>query len=222
MQASLSRIAPAAFALALWIAAGTAPAAEDAEPQEAGEKWDGRKRDHHMQGSVNVLFGTGWYLVAPYDKNDPDKACELKPSDSPDAVDGKEGEPVCSGRSGMHLEFSGGFGVLDGLEVIAIFRLGVEQPERGLSMTRLIGPGIKVYSPSDGLFKISFGAAALFDFSERRIEDAYDFVITVPIAAHFDFIPWLGAYIQAAPNISFITQFKLDITGGVGIQGRFP
>lgn len=209
---------------------GAAPAAETAgagEPSTEGEpagetgKWGGKLRDHRRQGFVNVLAGTGWYLVAPYEKNDPDKACGWKASNNTNKPEG-EGEPVCSGRSPFHLDFLGGFGVTDGIEVFAMFRLGVEPPAERVPETRLIGAGIKVYSPSDGLFKIAFGVAPLFDFSERRVEDAYDFVIHVPIAAHFDFVPWFGAYLQVAPNISFITEFKMDITAGLGVQGRFP
>ncbi len=191
-----------------------APPATEGEPSDETGKWGGKLRDHRHQGFVNVLAGTGWYLVAPYDKNDPEKACEFNEKG--------EGEPVCSGRSPFHLDFLGGFGVTDGIEVFAMFRLGVEPPEARVPETRLIGAGIKVYSPSDGLFKIAFGVAPLFDFSERRVEDSYDFVIHVPIAAHFDFVPWFGAYIQVAPNISFITEFKMDITAGLGVQGRFP
>ena len=202
--------------------AADAPAeAADAPADATGEKWGGKKRDHRHQGFVSVLAGTGWYLVAPYDKNDPDKACDWKESNNSNTTEG-EGEPICSGRSPFHLDFQAGFGVLDGFEVFAMFRLGVEPSGRYQPDARLIGAGIKVYSPSDGLFKIGFGVAPLFDFSERRVNDAYDFLIHVPIAAHFDFVPWFGAYLQVAPNISFITEFKLDITGGLGLQGRFP
>ncbi len=188
-------------------------------PKEEGEKEE-RKRDHRHQGFVNLLFGIGWYMVAPYDKNVPDKACGWE-DDNPAAG---EGEPVCSGRSPMHLDILAGFGVKDGLEVFAMFRTSL--PDPGVSdflpeQTRYLGAGIKTYSPSDGLFKISFGVAPLFDFSQRR-SDGKDFVIHVPIAAHFDFIPWLGAYAQVAPNISFISEFKFDISFGVGVQGRFP
>ena len=34
---------------------------------------DGRdpsQRDHKFQGVVNITTGTGWYMVAPYEKND--------------------------------------------------------------------------------------------------------------------------------------------------------
>jgi hypothetical protein len=208
--------------------AGDEAAAQPAgEAEPAGEgaadpgKWGGKLRDHRHQGFVNVLAATGWYMVAPYDKNDPDKACGWQASNNTNTADG-EGEPVCSGRSGFHLDFLGGFGVTDGIEVFAMFRLGVEQPDERLPETRLIGAGIKVYTPSDGLFKIGFGVAPLFDFSERRAADSYDFMIHVPIAAHFDFVPWFGTYLQVAPNISFVTEFKIDITAGLGVQGRFP
>lgn len=188
-------------------------------PQGEDEKKE-RKRDHRYQGFVNLLFGIGWHMVAPYDKNDPDKACGWEEDDPASG----EGEPVCSGRSPMHLDILGGFGVTEGLEVFAMFRTSL--PDPGVSeylpeQTRYIGAGIKTYSPSDGLFKISFGVAPLFDFSQRK-SDGKDFVIHVPIAAHFDFIPWLGAYAQVAPNISFISEFKLDISLGIGVQGRFP
>lgn len=183
------------------------------DPAQEG-KWGGKLRDHRHQGFVNVLFGTGWHMVAPYDKDNPDKACGYDSDD--------ESEPVCTGRSPFHLDFLAGFGVKDGLEVFAMFKLGLDRPDSRLpERMMMIGAGIKVYSPSDGLFKISFGVAPLFDFSPRRV-DKYDFLIHVPIGAHFDFLPWLGAYIQVAPNISMVTEFMLDLTAGIGVQGRFP
>jgi hypothetical protein len=194
-----------------------AAAAEGADEGEDGE----RKRDHKMQGEVSVLFGTGWYMVAPYkdNKNDPATACGPVKTDSNGEP---EGEPVCSGLSPLHLDFLGGFGFTDGMEVFLMFRLGLHSLNEYVEPQRLIGAGIKAYSPRDGLFKIAFGVAPLFDFTERATDTKYDFLIHVPIAAHFDFLPWLGSYLQVAPNISFISEFKLDITFGIGVQGRFP
>ena len=167
------------------------PSGEEVEegegtPQEEGEEEE-RKRDHRHQGFANVLFGIGWYMVAPYDKNVPEKACGWGEG----GAAAGEGEPVCSGRSPMHLDILAGFGVKDGLEVFAMFRTSL--PDPGVSdflpeQTRYIGAGIKTYSPSDGLFKISFGVAPLFDFSKRD-SDAKDFVIHVPIAGTLRFHP---------------------------------
>jgi hypothetical protein len=192
-----------------------APKPEDKAEGQAKE----RPRDHAMQGFVNAYAGTGWYMVAPYDKNDEDKACsKLKPDDSGDLA----GDPVCTGRSGFTLDILGGYGVLPGFEVFLMFRQGLESPQLARPRVEQIGAGVKIYSPSDGLFKVGFGVAPLFDFSGRKVDLGYDFVIHVPIEAQFDFVPWFGAYLQVAPNISFITEFRLDITGGLGVQGRFP
>jgi hypothetical protein len=178
-----------------------------------------RARDHHFQGFANALIGTGWFMVAPYDKNDPEKMCAVTPG-----TEGAEGEPVCTGRSGFHIDMLGGFGLLPGFEIFAIFRLGLERPAgENMPKTRQIGAGVKIYSPKDGLFKIGFGVAPLFDFSNRGGADlGYDFVIHVPIQAQFDFNPWIGAYLQVSPNISFVSEFRLEFTGGIGAQGRFP
>jgi hypothetical protein len=54
------------------------------------------------------------------------------------------------------------------------------------------------------------------------VDVGYDLVIHVPIAFHFDFVEWVGAYLQIAPNISFFSEFRLDISAAVGVQGRFP
>ncbi|MDD5309578.1 MAG: hypothetical protein PHU25_19850 [Deltaproteobacteria bacterium] len=192
-------------------------AAPEAKPVEGQAKE--RPRDHAVQGFVNVYAGTGWYMVAPYDKNDEDKACsERKPDDSGQLA----GDPVCTGRSGVTLDILGGYGVLPGFEVFVMFRQGLESPALARPRGEQIGAGVKIYSPSDGLFKIGFGVAPLFDFSGRKADLGYDFVVHVPIQAQFDFVPWFGAYVQVAPNISFITEFRLDITGGLGVQGRFP
>jgi hypothetical protein len=189
------------------------------EPPDQAEKKE-RLRDHDFQGFVNVLFGTGWYFVAPYDKDDENKRC----GDWEDTSDPTEqaGPAICTGRSAWHFDFLGGFGLMPGFEVFAMFRLGVSAPTEFTANPRQIGVGVKVYTPDDGLFKIGFGVAPMFDFSTRYGDLGNDFLIHVPILAQFDFVPWFGSYLQVAPNISFVTEFKIDITAGIGVQGRFP
>lgn len=191
-------------------------------PGRQGDKWGGRLRDHAKQGFVNILAGTGYYLVAPYDKDNPDKMCAV------DAEDPTKGEPLCSGRVGWHMDFLAGYGLKPGFELFMMFRLGLERPDSGglinQPKTRQLGIGIKVYTPKDGFFKLGFGVAPLFDFSDRggSVGITNDFVIHVPIQALFDIFPWFGAYAQIAPNLSFISEFKVEFTGGIGLQGRFP
>jgi hypothetical protein len=194
---------------------------EEGEGGEEEGKWGERKRDHERQGFANILVGTGYFMVVPWDKDDPEKRCATKP-DEPN-----RGEPICSGRSGWHLDMLLGYGLKPGFELFAIFRLGLEQPSgNGLEhqpKVRQVGAGLKIYTPKDGLFKLAFGVAPLFDFSNRgNIDVRPDFVIHVPIAAHFDIFPWFGAYAQVSPNFSFVSEFRLEFTGGIGVQGRFP
>ena len=194
---------------------------KDAEKKK-DRRWGGRLRDHAKQGFVNVLVGTGYYLVAPYDKDNPDKMCERS------ADDPGKGEPLCSGRVGWHMDFLAGYGLKPGLELFMMFRLGLERPDSGglinQPKTRQLGVGIKVYTPKGGFFKLGFGVAPLIDFSNRggSVGVRPDFVIHVPIQALFDIFPWFGAYAQVAPNLSFIAEFKVEFTGGIGVQGRFP
>jgi hypothetical protein len=206
-----------------FLAGGTGEAEED-EPEveegsteeDAAEEHD---RDHYFQGFVNLTFGTGWFLVAPYNKNEPDEACsELKPNSQGEMV----GDAVCQGRSTLHLDILGGFAPLSGFEVFIMTRQGLESPTRARDQSRWIGAGIKKYTPGEGLFKIGIGVAPLFAFSGTDVDVSYDFVLHVPIVFHFDFVKWFGAYLQLAPNISFATEFRLDISGGIGVQGRFP
>ncbi len=204
------------------LCASAARAEEGPTAAAAPEQSQRLLRDHDKQGFVNVLFGTGFYLVAPKDKNDPDRMCGRS------ADEEGSGEALCTGRSAMHLELLGGYGVLPRFEVFAIFRLGVESPEPGRVAQRQLGAGVKVYSPRDGLFKIGIGVAPMFDFSKhvsidhRSVDLGYDFVIHVPIDFQFDIVRWVGVYAQLAPNISFITEFRFDIALGLGVQGRFP
>jgi hypothetical protein len=197
------------------------PAAEE-QPADEGADEDAdaeHDRDHYFQGFVNVTFGTGFFLVAPYNKNDEDEACsELEMGDSGEM----EGDAVCTGRSTLHLDILGGFAPLSGFEVFVMTRLGLESPTRARDQSRWIGAGIKKYTPEEGLFKIGIGVAPLFAFSSTNVDVSYDFVLHVPIVFHFDFVKWFGAYLQLAPNISFATEFRLDISGGIGVQGRFP
>ena len=193
------------------------------EADKSEEKWGGKKRDHAKQGFVSIMPGTGYFLVAPYDKDALNRRCQNS-EDNP----GPEGEPVCSGRSGWHLDMSAGYGLKPGLELFLLFRLGLERPDNdGLlnqPKARQLGLGVKIYSPKDGFFKIGFGAALLVDFSDHGPAAGVrnDLVIHVPIQAQFDIFPWFGPYAQISPNISFISEFRLEFTGGIGVQGRFP
>ncbi|MBN2802976.1 MAG: hypothetical protein JXR91_07765 [Deltaproteobacteria bacterium] len=189
---------------------------QDGPVEESAKDENSKKyiRDHKLQGVVNILFGTGWYMTVPYDKNDPNKACGYDSNN--------EGEPFCTGRSSMFFDFLAGFGVIKGLELVFMYRQGLEQPEIGKPQPRFIGAGIKAYKPSDGLFKIGIGVIPLFDFSKRDVDLGADFVIHVPILAQFDIVRWFGAYAQIAPNISFVNEFKFDINFGIGVQARFP
>ncbi|MBW2277336.1 MAG: hypothetical protein JRF63_07580, partial [Deltaproteobacteria bacterium] len=118
------------------------PAAKDAEEEETHD------RDHYFQGFVNVTFGTGWYLVGPYDKNNPDKACsEVEYDENGDP----DGDPVCFGRSTMHLDILGGFAPLSGFEVFVMTRLGLESATLARDQSRWIGAGVKKYTPEEGL-----------------------------------------------------------------------
>jgi len=193
---------------------------------EEEAKEDGKLlRDHDKQGFVNVAFGTGFYLVAPKEKNNELRACGTKEQSGDN---GYEGEPICVGRSSMHLEFLGGYGVKPRFEVFLIFRLGLESPEPGRPQPLQLGAGVKIYSPADGLFKIGIGIAPLFDFSKHAtpghpsVDFGYDFVIHVPIQFQFDIVRWFGVYAELAPNISFVTEVRFDISAGIGVQGRFP
>lgn len=178
---------------------------------------DKSQRDHKFQAVVNLTTGTGWYMVAPYEKDDPARACS-EPDDSGDR------DPVCSGRSSWYMDFLAGFGVRPGLELLFMYRQGVESPSFGSPQTRRIGGGFKIYKPSGSLIKMGFGVIPLFDFSDRRegASENGDFVIHIPILLQVDIIRWLGVYGQVAPNISFVSEFRFDINFGIGVQGRFP
>ncbi len=193
----------------------------DAAENQKGRKWGGRLRDHAKQGFVNILAGTGYYLVVPYDKDNPNKMCAR------DEENTEEGRAYCSARVGWHLDFLGGYAFKPGFELFLMFRLGLERPDsNGLinqPKTRQLGLGVKVFTPKDGFFKLGIGIAPLVDFSDRGAAGIRpDLVIHVPIQALFDIFPWFGAYAQIAPNFSFIAEFKVEFTGGIGVQGRFP
>ncbi|MBN2343653.1 MAG: hypothetical protein JXX29_21980 [Deltaproteobacteria bacterium] len=174
------------------------------------------QRDHKFQGVVNVGTGTGWYMVAPYEKNDPEKACGYD--------ENNEAEPVCTGRSTWYMDFLGGFGVRPGLELLFMYRQGVETASLGNPQLRRMGGGFKFYKPADTLVKMGFGVILLGDFSKRTegSEENGDFVIHIPISLQVDVVRWFGVYGQIAPNISFVSEFRFDINFGFGIQGRFP
>ena len=171
-------------------------------------------RDHHRQGNINLLFGAGWYFAAPYDKNDPAKACGYDKRG--------ESQAVCSAASALHLDILGGYGLTPGIELLVLYRQGLQSAELGRPLLRLLGAGVRFYVPAASLFKMGVGVVPMVDLSKRLHSDARDFLLHIPISAQWDFVRWFGLYLQVAPNFSFVSEFRFDLTYGLGVQGRFP
>ncbi len=166
---------------------------------------------HRMQGELRVTASVGYAIAIHYERSPP---C--------DAV----GSTFCHGRTPFTLDFAGGFGVLEWLEVEARFRLGVEQTQ-GLSITNGVGSalpmaagvGVRAYGSESSRFKFGFGAAVLLDFTANQ---PLDVVARLDQGIHYDVARNFAFYVQVGETIQFLRNLYAGIDGGLGVQGRFP
>jgi hypothetical protein len=164
-----------------------------------------------MQGEIRVGVTEGYSLAIRYQDGD---SCN------------SSGSTFCNGRAPVMLDFAGGFGVLDWLEIEARFRMGVE-PVSGISVSHdagaalplQVGAGIRAYGSDSSRLKFGFGIAALVDFTAGQ---RLDVVARLDEGLHYEASRYFAFYLQVGESLQPVRSLMFSLDGGIGLQGRFP
>jgi hypothetical protein len=199
-------------------AEGEEATGEGSAEQEEQEEEEDRGFGHRFQGGLSVLAGTGYHFEIAWGDED----CYMEGE--------SEGQNVCHGRSPVFFDIQASFGVTEGLEVLAEYRIGLIEEtylsdpsgtsfETSNSRPMAVGVGIRYFVSPENRFKFLIGALLDIDFTKGLDVD----VTLRPIfGLQIEIIRWMGFFIQASVNLSFIRSFGLAFDVGGGLQFRFP
>jgi hypothetical protein len=188
----------------------------------ADEEADGGTKisySHRHQVGVHAQLGGGYRVLAMYEGDQDVGFC------------GQAGKNVCTGTSPVFLEVGLSFGVSRSVELLADFRLGLQEDFRpggsGADAPRAIAfqPGLKIYIDDEGSLKFFSTLQLTFDFTDfsaNGIDEGTDFGVRNVNGLQVDLHKTFGFYLVAGPTIGFVRWLRFEVDGGVGIQARFP
>ena len=186
----------------------TAPP-DDPDPKASDD------RTHRFQGGLGVTVGSGYRVIFRYGDT---KTCGTN--------DPQSGAPTstCSGRLPTWLDAKLFFGVAHSVDLVIEQRFGLEA-DFTLNRQFMLMPGIRVYaSDPHKPFKFFVQIQGVFDYSDpSTISDKrFDFGIHEANGFQWDFLKWMGAYLQISETFEFYRGIDFQIEGGLGLEGRFP
>jgi len=198
--------------LALLWAAPRAAAADD-EPSEPSPNKkpepEETSLDHRYQFGAAVRLGSGYRVIAPYEK----EFC------------GQADKSVCGGMYPLYLEISPSFGITGALEVLIDFRLPLDAPDYTGTKGFFFSPGIKYYTSPESLFKFYLTGQVVFEFQSvdhRGAADlaSFDFGVRSAMGLQFDLLRYVGLFAQAGVVFGFSRWFTFlaDFAGGVQVR----
>ncbi len=209
-------------AFASLILLASLPAAADEAPSDPVAPRD--NFSHRLQAGVGVTVGSGYRVMFKYgDKNNSGQTTSCGQLDS-------EGRPAttCTGRISTWLDAKLFFGVSSSVDVVIEQRIGLESGMAGdftAGRMFVLMPGIRVY-PTDGTksFKFFVQIQPVFDFTDPGASNlrGYDIGLHEANGFQWDFLKWMGAYLQISETFEFVRAFTFQLEGGGGIEGRFP
>lgn len=195
---------------------GAIPCEEGTEGCEAEEEEEGF--GHRFQGGIGILAGTGYHFHIAWGG----EYCHQEGEE--------EGQEVCNGRSPVFFDIQASFGVTEGLEVLAEYRIGLieevylsdaslETSSPSNSRPMAVGVGIRYFVSPLNRVKFFIGALLDIDFTKNL---KVDLTLRPIFGMQVEFIRWMGFFIQASVNLSFIRAFGLSLDAAGGLQFRFP
>lgn len=217
--------APGASPGARPLAGGPPP--EDASPSSGAtvEKTSPlpkkKSLSHRMQVGVELGVGAGYSFLITY-----------RDSTWCGQLDGADNASFCSGLHPVHLDFGLSFGVLDRLDVLAEFRLGLmDDPTNNRPL--MLMPGLRVWIDPELPFKIGVGFQLIVDLtkqssSEQRIYGPPVKGETVDLGGRifgqfqYDFLRYFGIYFKVDASVTARRWLQVNIGGQLGVQARFP
>lgn len=196
----------------------TKPPPAESTPKEMTPPITTKNLSHRLQVSVDIAVGVGAAFMVTYEDT---TWCG---NDSPDA----KNDTFCSGLAPVYMDFGLGFSVLDSLDIIVDFRLGVMKDMVG-NRPLMVMPGLRLWIDPKEPFKIGLALQMVIDLTKQEqptnLPDHYD---ELDLGARFyaqfqyDFLRYIGIF----GRIGLVTTFKkwigVNLEAQLGVQARFP
>lgn len=184
-----------------------------------------KKTGHGFQFGLRVGFAFGYKMIFRYDRS---PFC--RSFDPAKAVDDQQ--KVCGFVPPPGVEVALSFALTDGLEPYVFGRFGfATETETDTKPQQLYGAGIRIYTSSDGPFKIFIEPAVAFaaesgaggpGYALNRPEYKTDFIFHAAAGPQYDFSKLVGIYLNAGLDVGVLRSINATILANIGAQLRLP
>ncbi len=196
----------------------TKPPAEASTPKEMTPPIMKKNLSHRLQVSVDFAVGLGAAFLVTYEdttwcgQGDP----------------GPDNDSFCTGMAPVYLDFGLGFSVLDSLEIVTDFRLGVTRDMVG-NRPLMLMPGLRLWIDPKLPFKIGIAFQMVIDFTKLEQStnlppkgQKLDLGARFYTQFQFDFLRYIGLFGRIGLVGTFQKWIGLNLEAQIGVQARFP
>lgn len=196
----------------------TKPPPDTATPKEMTPPIKKTNLSHRLQVSVDISVGIGAAFMVTYEdttwcgKGDP-------------AV---ENDTFCTGLAPVYMDFGLGFAVLDALEIVAEFRLGLMRDIVG-NRPLMFMPGLRLWMDPKQPFKIGLALQMVIDFTELEQQTnlppngrKLDLGARFYAQFQYDFLRYVGIFGRIGLLGTFQKWIGFNLEAQIGVQARFP
>ncbi len=199
----------------------TMPPREGSTPKEMTPRGRNKSLSHRLQVSVDLSLALGAAFRVTYS----------------DTVWCGQGDPLsendtfCVGLAPPALDIGIGFGVLDALELLAEFRVGMMNDTLG-NRPLVLMPGLRIWIDPTLPFKIGLALQLVLDFTRQDSATQQghlpekgtklDLGVRFFVQVQYDFLRYVGIFARMGLLGTFQKWVGVNLEGSLGVQTRFP
>ncbi len=196
----------------------TKPPPEDNTPKEMTPPIQKKNLSHRLQVSVDIAVGVGAAFMVTYE----DTTWCGQDDPAPD------NDSFCTGLAPVYMDFGLGFSILDSLDIVADFRLGVMDDMVG-NRPLMVMPGLRVWIDPKLPFKIGLALQMVIDLTKQDQAtnlppngQNMDLGFRFYAQFQYDFLRYIGLFGRIGLLGTFQKWIGFNLEAQFGVQARFP